>query len=471
MKNLRGYWLIISYVFFSFLSACSQDEDVLEPVVTEDSLAVVDDSQYSLINDWVYEVMSTYYFWSDEVNAPDSTNVDPEGYFYSILNEGDAFSYITDDYEGLMEEFSGVYTGMGFAPAFGLLSGSDRVFMIIEYVYADSPADRAGLKRGDIVLAIDGQEMNTENYFQLFSESQYTLSLASYDEENGFTDLDEGITLSAEVINADPVLHHELISYADKKIGYMVYSEFISGENNEWLNSLSNTLSEFAQQGVEEMVVDLRYNPGGEITMAQYLASALAPSSVVASQEVFVKFEYNPLLEASIISYEGVDSQNLYNTFVNYGHNLNLERIYFLTTGSTASSSELLINGLDPYMEVVTIGEPTVGKFYGSWVIPDLEEPVRHNWALMPIVLKYANAEGVTDFVDGLQPDYWVEDNLLEAKAFGDTSDPMLATALSLIGGELNTRILREQNYRSYQRLEKPAQNRKNKTILIDMYE
>jgi carboxyl-terminal processing protease len=101
-----------------------------------------------------------------------------------------------------------------------------------------------------------------------------------------------------------------------------------------------------------------------------------------------------------------------------------------------------------------------------KWIIPDLEEPARHDWAIMPIVLKYANAEGVTDFSDGLTPDYPVEDNLLTAKAFGDESDPMLSTALSLIVGGWYTRSLVEEEPKPYIDLENPVKSRKHKLLI-----
>jgi carboxyl-terminal processing protease len=115
--------------------------------------------------------------------------------------------------------------------------------------------------------------------------------------------------------------------------------------------------------------------------------------------------------------------------------NLNLENLYVLTTGATASASELVINGLKPYMNVVIIGEPTFGKFYGSFILFDQNDPPKHNWAIAPVVLKYANANGVTDFKDGLIPDINIADNLLSARPFGDITDPMLATALDMIAG------------------------------------
>ena len=115
--------------------------------------------------------------------------------------------------------------------------------------------------------------------------------------------------------------------------------------------------------------------------------------------------------------------------------NLNLSTIYFLTTGGTASASESLMTGLYPYTDVVQIGITTYGKCYGSVTIDDWTDPKRHNWAMQPIVLKYSNADGFTDFVNGIDPDFLIEDDLLYAEPFGSLDDPMLAMALEKISG------------------------------------
>jgi len=86
-------------------------------------------------------------------------------------------------------------------------------------------------------------------------------------------------------------------------------------------------------------------------------------------------------------------------------------------------------------MDVVKIGTKTYGKCYGSFTIDDWETPKRHNWAMQPIVIKYANADGYTDFVNGLPPDYIVPEYLLELTPFGSLEDPLLARALEDITG------------------------------------
>src|SRR5690606_9212429 len=118
--------------------------------------------------------------------------------------------------------------------------------------------------------------------------------------------------------------------------------------------------------------------------------------------------------------------------------NLDLDRIFILTASGTASASELLIIGLRPYMNVVQVGEPTVGKFYGSSVFEDKSTPKKHTYAMMPLILKFMNAQGFTEFADGLTPDAAVVDDLLNAKPLGDIEDPVIAAALSIAtGGDL----------------------------------
>jgi C-terminal processing protease CtpA/Prc len=132
---------------------------------------------------------------------------------------------------------------------------------------------------------------------------------------------------------------------------------------------------------------------------------------------------------------DGLDSDQLRFRLPNSDLNLDRSKVYFLTTGGSASASESLMVGLYPYMDVIQIGTTTYGKCYASIMVDDWEDPKRHNWAMRPIVIKYSNAEGYTDFVEGIEPDYLIQDNLLYAKPFGSLEDPLLAKALEEITG------------------------------------
>ncbi|MBN1414638.1 MAG: PDZ domain-containing protein [Bacteroidales bacterium] len=433
-------FILFSVVLVLTLVTCNKDDD------DEDQAAKIEISQ------WIYDWMKDVYFWNETL--PTVVDIrkktDPEAFFYELVYEPeDSWSYITDDYASLSAEFSGTPVSMGYSPAFGLFSNTNKVFIIVEYVYPNSPASKAGLKRGDIILTINGETMDTGNYYDLYSQNSYTAGLGMY-ANNTIYDAGRSITLTATTITADPLIYDTIFSIADKKIGYMVYTGFITGDNNEFLATLDLAFDRFKNGNVTDLIVDLRYNPGGQIDASVHLASNIAPAGVANGSNTFVTFLYNSLLQSYLEKEEGPDSENLICKLPASAHNINLSRVYFLTTYYTASASELLIIGLKPYMDVTVIGEWTYGKYTGSWLIYDFDTPPKHNWAMMPIVIKYANAQGYTDFRNGLQPDQEMQDNIIEAKPFGSTEDPMLATAIEAVTGTSlkSTRSVEKPGYR-----------------------
>jgi C-terminal processing protease CtpA/Prc len=391
------------------------------------------ESDKLLVNTWISDVMKDYYFWYEKIPSdkkPNSTT-EPTEYFYSLLyTTEDKWSYITDDYSGLMAEFSGTPVSMGFAPAFGQFSNTGNIFIIVVYVYKDSPAETAGLKRGDIILKINNQELTPDNYKNLFSQEQYNVSLG-YFNGSSISETNNTISLTAQQLTVDPILFDTIYqNYNGKNIAYFCLSEFLNKE--PFVSHVQPVIEEIKSKGIRDVIIDLRYNTGGALDAAAWLASSLAPQTTLDNHSVLVELLFNNKLQP----YMEQENETKYYFDNTVTSNLNLDNIYFLTTNyMTASASELLITGLDPYMEVVQVGENTAGKYTGMWAIPDLETPARHNYGIMPIVMKYANAVGYTDFKDGLVPDHLVEDNLLTALPFGHIEDPQIATALNLIAG------------------------------------
>lgn len=414
-------------MMFMFFSYCEKDD-----ITTDDEETTEEVSDETIaLNKWIYENMSAYYYWCDEMPDIDYTEEsNSEEYFEKLLYSDDGWSWITDDYAALAAEYSGEPTTMGYYPSFYLLSDKVSVLMVVDYVYSNSPAEEAGLERGDIVLAIDNTQLDTSNYYDLYSGSSYSVQLATI-EDNACSLTGESIDMTAAVVTTDPSIYHTIIEENDYKIGYLVYVEFVCGDDNEFLDTLDTIFQEFKDEGVTDLVVDLRYNPGGDGDAAIHLASAIAPLEVVSAEEVLVKLEYNDDLQAYFEVYKTYYSSYLEYNFSTDATNLDLDEVYFLTTSGTASASELVISGLAPYMDVVQIGEYTYGKYAGAWILPDDDE----EWAIIPIVTKYANADGYTDFVDGLTPDIEIDDEQLCSYPFGDTSDPMLAQAIEEITG------------------------------------
>lgn len=417
--------------------ACATDDEVDPANVGQGGLPDIGmDSEN--IPQWIYDEMSFFYYWNDEIPEKGPTgDEDPESYFESLLNNTDNFSYISEDAEALKEEITGTIIAMGFSPAYGIFSNTNNFFAIVEYVYPNSPAEKAGLKRGDIILKINGQNLNDANYRDLLSTTGFSVTLGDVT-NRGIAETDETIEINTGIIELDPVIHYEVKQIDNQKTGYLVFVDFISGDDDIWLNSLGNALSDMKNQGISQLILDLRYNPGGEVGVANYLASAIAPAAVVNSREVLVSYQYNENLQNYFIDRQGPDSPNIVSRFQQNENNLNLNEVVILTTGTTASASELIINGLKPYMDVTVIGENTFGKFYGSFLLYDQEDPPKHNWAIAPVVLKYANANGVTDFINGIDPDIFLPDDLLNARDFGDEQDPMLSAAIAHISGDLS---------------------------------
>lgn len=425
MKYIKHIiWTLLS---LALLTTCSDNIDTDEG-----------DEEIRMINTWISDVMNEVYYWNESIPSDLEADgvTDPEEFFEEHLyDDEDVWSWMSTDYTSLEAELDGEPTSMGYSPYFALVS-DDQVIIIVEYVYPDSPAEEAGLERGDVIYAIDGEYMTTDDYYDLYSGTSYTASLGYIAEESGTYTIYytyTTVSLTAEVIEADPLIYSDIIEESDIKIGYMVYTGFTSGDDDKYLTTLGETLTDFAQQGIDELIVDLRYNPGGEISAAQFLTSALAPVEVVNNEEILINLDYNQLYNDY---FEKNSPEDLYYTFEPNNYNIDLDKVYFLTAWGTASASELTIVGLEPYMDVITIGEYTYGKYTGMWVIPDTETPARHDYALVPIVMKYENSVGYGNFYNGLTPDYEVDDDgMFLGVPFGDLDDPIIATAVDLITG------------------------------------
>ena len=435
---IRAFFLIALVPFFTACDPNNITDDNGSSDIPEETLAV---------NEWIDGIMKDVYLWNTKI--PASVNykkeADPKELFNKMLyTEEDQWSWITNDWSSFLKELEGTPVSMGYAPAFFYKNeGSNEVIIIIKYVYKGSPADKAGLKRGDIVLTINGQTLNDENYYDLYSGNSYTIGLGAYNSATQTYRLNgTSIALSAVSFNADPVIHYEVKEIEGKKIGYWVYTGFTSGVNNSFLKSVDAVIDSFKQSAITDLIIDLRYNPGGSPGTATYLASSIAPKYVVEDKKVFQKMVYNKKLQ-DYFELQDNDTDLNYRFSAGPG-NLNLRKVYFLTTKGTASSSEALIAGLKPYMNVVMVGDTTSGKYTGAWVLYDTNEPPKHNWCIVPIVLRFANASGFTNFKDGIAPDIYVKDYLIPAYPFGDLKDEVLATAIAQITGTPVTKSARK---------------------------
>ncbi len=429
MKKILAYLLMSTLLFVSY--SCEKDEP--DPIVEPDS----GPTENEIVIEWTWDVMTDVYYWAEEVdrNLHPTEETDPEVFFESLLNEKDRFSWIADDYQELLNSFDNISLSTGISPYFIRLRNTDDVVIAVEYVADGSPADSAGIRRGEIITDINGTALDITNYATLFYTEEVTLSFADYS-DGMLTPNDKEVSLTAKVIEDNPINHHEIINYEGIEIGYIAYTGFSGGTQEKWVDSLDAIFADYKSRGISELILDIRYNPGGYAYVANHIASSICPANIPGSDNVFIRNQWNNAYHEYFVNEEGPESEYLVTYFKeDPTYNLDLSDAYFLTGWHSASASELLIIGLQPYMNVTQVGENTYGKFYGSFTIPDTEEPPRHNWALQPLVFKYTSATGYTGTVDGLTPDIYVEENPLAMKPFGDITDPTIAETLKQITG------------------------------------
>jgi C-terminal processing protease CtpA/Prc len=390
-----------------------------------------------MVNAYIDAYCKDAYLWIDRVNT---AGIDPskepnpldlfEKYMYRSL---DKWSYMTDDAKTLFEQHEGVQTTYGMGFALGEFDNQPGTyFAVVFYVYPNSPAKIAGVKRGDMIMKINNQPITENNYMELYNSPAISIQTAKIDENGKMTLTGESISMNAIKMYEDPVQEYKIIEHEDHKIGYLCYTDYVEGSHAK----LKQIFKEFKNAGVKDLVLDLRYNLGGAVNTAQYLSSILVPAQVAAAKGIYLKEVWNSRYNEYWQSRGEEMNIRFLDTLQDY--NLNLNRLYVLTTGNTASASEATIVGLKPYMDVVTIGEKTYGKYCAAALMQFEDDkgnviPQIADWAMSLIIYKFANAHDLTDFTNGLPPVHPVEDDWKNYRQFGDESDPLLAAAISLI--------------------------------------
>ena len=246
------------------------------------------------------------------------------------------------------------------------------------------------------------------------------------------------VTLVAEELHLDPVLMYKIIERDAHKIGYLLYVQYIASYNS---TSLYQAFQYFKDNQITDLVLDLRYNPGGQTTAAQYLTSSIAPLNIVNNTSTLVSFQWNDKYQSYWISKDRQDQLGIkFDPVVPV--KLGLRKVHVLTGNGTASASELTICGLEPYMEVITVGDTTYGKYTASitlkpedWYTNESEYTGFKNWGIQPIIIRFANSQGITNFKNGFAPDFLVRDALLPAYPLGELTEPLLKKAVENITG------------------------------------
>ena len=246
---------------------------------------------------------------------------------------------------------------------------------------------------------------------------------------NTFNVIDKNLKLTKVELQTNPILIDTVINWSGKKVGYFSYTQFLSSFDD----SLRAIFARFKSKGVNELIVDLRYNGGGYVSSSNLLTNLMVKDIGARENNVMNKKVYNAAYTEYLTKQN--DKTSFITKFQNEPNNIgNLNRVFILTSNSTASASELIINNLKPFMEVILVGEHTYGKNVGSFTITD--EKKRWNYGLQPITFKITNSVDQSDYgtVNGFIPNYQVIDNVLPYRLLGDPSETLLNAALNVIG-------------------------------------
>jgi C-terminal processing protease CtpA/Prc len=369
----------------------------------------------------IVDTMREWYFWNGRIPATvdvtkfASNEALLDGIIFKPL---DRFSYLTTQ-EAFNNSFVGRNAGHGFGFAF---TADERLF--VSFVFDEAPAGKDGWKRGWEIIQINGKPI-----------ADYKLASGGYDFKLGGSDpgisntftfrLPDGSTTTRTNVKAEyqsnSVLDRRVLEAGGKKVGYWAYQSFraTAGLTPTRSAEVQSSMEFFQNQGIQELIIDLRYNGGGSVAVAEQISNYLIQSA--NSGKLMYTNKLNDLKSSN-------------NTSVNFNKigNLNLSRIIFITSRGSASASELVINNLTPYTQVIIIGDNTFGKPVGSFPLARYNRVLQtNNVELVPITFATANAQGKAEYFDGFPANFKVGDS--PQFPWGDPRDLRLAAALQYI--------------------------------------
>ena len=444
--------LLVGLIF----SSCSKDSDEITTTKADE------------INNFVWKAMNSWYYWQSKVADLSDSKISsastynnfingktPDALFYSLLYQRgtvDRFSWIENSNEVVYaSKIAEVEKSGGFSYGIYPKDASNiNMVALIDYTVPGSPAALAGLKRGDVITKINGSQLTISNYDQL-DNSLITITLAASVQFTSSslvtTDKAGTVTITKADIDENPIAYYEKKVYGSKNIGYLVYNGFKPDYNDE----LNAAFAKMQLDGINELVLDLRYNGGGSLETAVALAQMINGSF---TNKPYAYLDFNDKHNDED-GYENLsDKARIFNLVDNKPtfqreeiiNSLALTKIYVLVSFQTASASELTVQCLKKYISVITIGEQTAGKFVGSNTLYDspaydytsyANRSTKHKWQLQPITFSYYNKDKDVNPTN-IAPDYEINPysvflNLVE---FGNVKDPCLKKAIELITGK-----------------------------------
>ncbi|MGH8282965.1 MAG: S41 family peptidase [Gammaproteobacteria bacterium] len=401
MRRLLPGFLVCTLLLL--LSACGGSGTVSQTQSNTGNCTVTGQNQQILA------IMQSWYYWNQYL----PTNINPADYsdttsFLDALlyKPLDRFSYITSQAANQAFYGAGQYVGIGISEE--VVNGNQ---LQLTDVYPDSPAAGAGFERGGYILSIGGTPVAT-----LIANNQLNAALGpanvgvavtlEYQPPSGST---QTVTLTKAVVTQPNVSLVQTFDAGGRTVGYFFFQNFITPSTDE----LQQAFAQLQSEGVNELVIDERYNGGGLLSVAQFLGSLIVGNGDAGQTFATLNFNNQHTDQDQTLAFQSVSNA------------LNLNRVVIITTNATASASELLINALKPYIDVVTVGSTTFGKPVGENGFDFCSN------VLYPMTFKMTNAAGYGDYFSGFAPTCPAVDDLNQP--LGSSSEASLSTALYYI--------------------------------------
>jgi carboxyl-terminal processing protease len=421
MKHLSR---IAVSAFFSIAFICCNKKDVITDPLPTDSLGI--------INRWVLDSMRRYYYWGDKMPSRPDYTLPTDQFFTSLLSDQDRYSWIANGRDVIAP--SNTYFTYGFQYALVKATGYQGYIGVVSLVNTSGGADAAGLQRGSYFTQVNGVDITDANMAvivkQLKTGSQVTLTPAVF-ANNTWTAL-PAITIKKRYSAENSVRLVRTFSAGGIVTGYLFYNSF-----DEYYDaSLLQAFGKLKQANINELIIDLRYNAGGSVPSCAKLCAMITKN--ITADGTFVIYKGNshegtkPRTTQAVLNTSGNITGRQFNDLLSY--QLPLQRVFILTTGATLSASELLVNNLKPFVEVIQVGETTAGKDEASLLVTDQRTPPKVEWKMQPIMYKLFNRNNQGGYDKGIVPQQAVSDMAqIPLYPFGSVQDPLVNSALQKI--------------------------------------
>ena len=385
-------------------------------------------------NNWLRSWSHETYLWYDEIEDRNpACCTDPTDYFElmkttqttSSGNDKDRFHFTQSTEEYLLSREGIAY---GYGARFSVLESKPPRNIVVQRTEPNSPATATdvNLLRGTQILNIDGIDVVNSNNQDDVNKINAALFRPDNGDTHTFTVKDPGassqqrsVAMTAGEITVHPVQNVKVLTTSGgERVGYMLFNTHINSAAQPLIDAGKTFLE---GDGIDDLILDLRYNRGGLYYIAQIISSIIAGSG--GEGKNFVKFEFNDKRDNTSRPFANAFEDE--NGNVQQLPDLDLPRLFVLTGLSTCSASETIINSLEGIdIEVILIGRTTCGKYHGF--VP------RDNCGItyFTIQVRVVNDKGVADYEDGFSPTCSVADDDYDHQ-LGDPQESLLKTALA----------------------------------------